>query len=296
MGNIAKYFVIVLVGLIICVFLCISILKKDSDKNQDIPTSNISISKSDNSSKIDTNSKVINDTSQVDDTSKIDDTSSNYNFYNQGYGYVYQSEKVDKSYFDNVLFIGDSVTNMLKLNNDTYGLLGNAKFFASTGLGYGNSLWDLDYKYSVFPTYRGDTMLIEDAVVEIGLPKVYIMFGMNDIGVFGIDKSIENMKKLTERILEKSPDVQIYIQSVTPIIEGKERDDLNNEFIKEFNKRLCACCEELGFYFINVYEALSDKNGYMIKDYCGDIDYMGMHPSNDGCKAWIEYLLTHTVN
>lgn len=37
----------------------------------------------------------------------------------------------------------------------------------------------------------------------LGSKKVFIMFGMNDIGLYGIDDTIENMKTLTSRIKEK---------------------------------------------------------------------------------------------
>ncbi len=211
-----------------------------------------------------------------------------------GYGYVPKSQKVDKSYFNDTLFVGDSITNMFSMFNDAYGLFDDAKFLCSIGLSYGNSLWSMENENNVFPTYRGDKILIEDAVAEMNVKKVYILLGMNDIGVYGIDRSIENMKELVSRILAKSPDVKIYIQSVTPIIRGKERDDLNNAFIAEFNDKLCKACEENKLYFIDICQAMSDSEGFLLDDYCSDIDYMGMHPSYNGCKVWLEYIMTHT--
>ena len=59
-------------------------------------------------------------------------------------------------------------------------------------------------------------MLVEDSVKATGKHRVYIMLGMNDIAIAGIDKSVKNMEKVVDSILAKTPDALIYIQSMTP--------------------------------------------------------------------------------
>ena len=128
----------------------------------------------------------------------------------------------------------------------------------------------------------------------IGRKKVFIMLGMNDIGGYGVDDSIRAMEQLTDRILQKNPDVQIYIQSVTPLIYGmKRRDLLNNTNVALFNQRAREVCKEHGFVFVDVASAVSDSNGNLRYELCGDADYMGLHFNNSGCKLWVEYLRAH---
>ena len=82
----------------------------------------------------------------------------------------------------------------------------------------------------------------ENGVKASGRKKVYIMLGMNDVYLYGVDKSIENAKKLVAEIKQKSPGVEIFIQSVTPVIITKK--GITNKLINKFNKKLSECCKE----------------------------------------------------
>ena len=204
------------------------------------------------------------------------------------------SGKVSDNWFDDAVFVGDSVSNMLALYSED-GSLGNADFLTRACLGYNNSLWDLNYQYAVHPSYYGKTVTVDEGVRLSGKKKVFIMLGMNDIGGYGVEGTINGMNQLADRILAKSPGVQIYIQSVTPLIPGMVRDDmLNNANVAKFNKRAAEVCKERGFKFINVAEAVSDSNGALIYDYCSDPDYMGLHMNFKGVEKWVAYLKTHT--
>ena len=38
---------------------------------------------------------------------------------------------------------------------------------------------------------------------------------------------------------------------------------------------------------------MRDENGYLYDAYCSDPEDMGMHFTDEGCVAWIDYLETH---
>ena len=216
----------------------------------------------------------------------------------EGYGLVPQSAAVDKSYFDDAAFIGDSISLKLK----TYclsGALGKANFFTVGSFSTVNALSPVS-ENSTHPSYQGTKMLAEDCVAACGAKKVYIMLGMNDLS-YGIDATIERYKTLVLRILDKSPDVEIFIQSMTPMRKDSRvwGSKLNNTSIREYNARLLELCKEMGWYYIDVQSIMWDDAGEQLRlDYCSDAgtDKMGMHMSSAGCKAWVNYLLTHTVN
>lgn len=197
--------------------------------------------------------------------------------------------EVESSWFDDAVFVGDSVTLKLSYYADN-GSLGKAEFLCAGSLGYGAALQDIDADGNVHPTYEGKKYTVDDGVQMLGSKKVFIMFGMNDIGLYGIDDTIENMKTLTSRIKEKSPDVEIYIQSVTPMLENMQLKDLNNKSIDEFNIKLKAEAEKLGYKYLNVASVMKDEKGNLIPEYCSDPEAMGIHFSDDGCKVWVEYL------
>lgn len=232
-----------------------------------------------------------------------------YYFYNDGHmakgttvnGITYNDNgiavKAAKSFFDDAVFIGDSVSVKLASYQKSTAALGKAQFFAASSLSAANALWEVSSK-SVHPKYNGQKTLVENCVKYSGAKKVFIMLGMNDIGIYSFDKSINNYKELISRIKEKSPNVDIYIQSMTPMTSISTRADekLNNTNIKLYNKRLKQMCSEMGWHYLDVASALYDSTGtYLPQEYCSDPVYMGLHMSDKGCEKWVEYLLNNAA-
>lgn len=215
-------------------------------------------------------------------------------------GALPEGERVDSSYFDDAVFIGDSVSRKLDLYTTAQrktdaSFLGQARFLTAGSLGIHNAMWDLDREDAVHPSYQGAAALLEDSIAKMGAKKVYLMLGMNDIGLYGVDDSVTSMQTLVERILEKSPDARIYIQSVTPMIAATEGKNLNNTTITAFNEKMVELCREKGWYFVDVASVMKDENGKLIASYCSDPNDGGIHFTDAGCKAWVDYLYTHTA-
>ncbi|MCD8116323.1 MAG: GDSL-type esterase/lipase family protein [Oscillospiraceae bacterium] len=201
-------------------------------------------------------------------------------------------------FFDDALFVGDSVSYRLELyaaqeREDGGECLDAAQFFTAGSLGWDNLLWDLDTPSSVHPSYQGEKMYLEDAVAASGAKKVYIMLGMNDVGAYEIDEVIEAVNENCTRVLAENPDVEIFIESVTPILASKETTSLNNEVVDNFNQALENYCSEQGFAYLDVASVMKNESGSLISEYCSDPDAMGIHFSAEGCAAWIEYLEQH---
>lgn len=212
-----------------------------------------------------------------------------------GYGLVPESAAVKPSFFDDAAFIGDSVSLKLQTYALT-GVLGKAKFFAVGSFSTVNALTKVTAD-SCHPSYQGKKMLAEDCVAACGAKKVYIMLGMNDL-VYGIDSTIDRYKTLVSRILAKSPDAEIYIQSMTPMLKTSSvwGSKLNNDKIREYNDALLQMCKEMKWYYVDVQSVMWNSAGTELKkEYCSDPNGMGLHMTSDGCKAWVEYLLTHTI-
>lgn len=198
---------------------------------------------------------------------------------------------VDASWFDDAVFVGDSVTLALDYAcSGDKSLLGNAQFVCAQSLGYHNALWDLNAEGAVHPTYQGNTILSETAAEVTGADKVFVMLGMNDIGTYGAEDTMEQAKQLAERILSHSPNVKLYFQSTTPMLAEKESGWLNNDKITAFNELLKAYCEEKGYYFIDVYHQVCDDSSALNPAYCSDPDNQGIHFTVDGCTAWANHL------
>lgn len=206
---------------------------------------------------------------------------------------VYECDPVELSYFDKVAFVGDSVSVRLQYYCAATNSLGNATFLCAGSLSATNALVPVGTA-TVHPSYQGKKMLVEDCVEASGAEIVYIMLGINNIS-FGVDSAVADMIELISRIQEKSPDVQIIIQSVTPMAETSTivSARLNNERITQYNQMMKQQCEERGWYYVNVSEVMTDANGYLISEYCSDNYEMGIHCTNAAAEVWVEYLKTH---
>lgn len=206
---------------------------------------------------------------------------------------VPECDPVDVSYFDDAVFVGDSVSLRLQYYCTANGGLGDATFLCSGSLSATNALWGVGSE-SVHPSYQGKKMLVEDGIAACGAKKAYIMLGMNNIS-FGIENATNDMVTLMDRILEKSPDVTLIIQAVTPMTASSRiySNALNNEKIDEYNEAMRQICQERGWYFLDVNTQFKDENNQLVRTYCSDPDEMGIHFSNAAAEIWINYLKTH---
>lgn len=193
-----------------------------------------------------------------------------------------QTAKVDTAFFDDAVFVGDSVTLKLSYYAASSGELGKAQFLTRGSYGVAHAVMD-----SMMLTYQGQDMKVEDAINATGATKVFLMMGMNDIGLYGIETTIENWGKLIERIQENCPKVTVYIQSMTPIWTGGEIGDLNNTNMDAYNARLEVFAKNAGVDFIDVAPYMKDSTGGMATRYCSD-NYV--HVTDEGAAAWIRVL------
>jgi len=210
-----------------------------------------------------------------------------------------ETDPVGDEYFDDVVLIGNSVT--LKLYyylldrwnvDETY--LGDIQFLTAGSLGSGNALWEISEE-SVHPTYQGEKMLLENSVALSGAKKIYIMLGTNDVGLYGVDASIENYNIMLDRIKAKNPNVTFYIQSALPMYREAQLTDLNNATLTTYNAKLYQLSVERGDYFVDVTSIMQTKDGSLPYQYCSDPENMGIHLTNIACEKWIAYLRTHVA-
>ncbi len=207
-----------------------------------------------------------------------------------------QSGAKDAAWFNDAVFVGDSVTLKLSYYCENHPeTLGGAQFFCAGSLGYTNALWDLDREDSVHPYYQGQNYLSQDCAKITGATKVFVMLGMNDIALYGEDGTLESARTLIGNIKNTSPDATIYIQSVTPMIQAKEGEILNNQKIQSFNTLLQQYCAEQGYQYLDIYSALADANGCLPLEYCGDPDAQGIHFTDAACELWATYLKENAI-
>ena len=200
------------------------------------------------------------------------------------------TQTVDSSFFDDAVFIGDSISLKLSYYAASSGELGNAKFLVVGSYSVCNAIDD-----GLSLTYQGVTYKnVEEALAATGASKVFIMLGMNDIarGDYGyVDGAIKNWGKLVDMLRSTCPDITIYIQSMTPVWTGGERGRLSNTYVDDYNAKLEVFAANNGCKFINVAPYMKDSTGGLATKFCSD-NYV--HLTNDGARTWIQVLKAYT--
>ena len=197
-------------------------------------------------------------------------------------GPVPESPLVQDTYFDDVVFLGDSRTDGLRL----YSGIKNGIFLCSTG-----ATVESVFNKSV-ETVVGEMPLL-DALALLDCGKIYIMLGINELGWNGTETFRTQSTELIRRIQTDHPDAEIVIQSILPVSAKKDDEGryVNNGRIDEYNQVWMDLAEELDVAYLNVAEGVAGEDGLLPSDLCND----GVHLNKAGCRLWLDYLRTHAV-
>lgn len=198
------------------------------------------------------------------------------------FGKVEETEAVGESYFDDALFLGDSLTDGLRL----YSPLTKPKFLAGTGISfkgvYENPLYD-------------NEKTAFDYIKENKPKKIYIMLGINyRIFPENVNTFISEYKKLIKDIRDINPDAYIYIQSLLPVTEKRSSSDkmVNNQNIDLYNQAIEEMARRNKCFYLGVNEIFKNSSGAMDENSTFD----GVHPNRELYNSWVEYLKKHTVS
>jgi lysophospholipase L1-like esterase len=128
-------------------------------------------------------------------------------------------------------------------------------------------------------------------IVNGGPKKLFIMIGTNDLRVGNpIGDIIYDVSAIVDIFKEKSPNTEIYIQSVLPVDVTTKRyleTPNRNKEINDLNERYKKLCEKEGLTYIDLNTAMADENGNLRKDMSND----GLHLLPKGYMTWKNIIL-----
>lgn len=197
--------------------------------------------------------------------------------------YTLEDKRVDDSYFDDALFIGDSRTEGFMM----YSSLKNIHAYCSKGL----SITRI-YEEKVVTLEDGRTVTVMEALQTETYGKIYIMFGVNELGWPYEDTFEEQYSKMIRDIKQLQPDALIYVQNILPISAERSREDAiyNNDNVYRFNTIIKRVCETQNVIYLDVASSVADENGALPADASTD----GIHCNGTYCDIWLEYLRNNT--
>ncbi len=181
---------------------------------------------------------------------------------------------VDDSYFSDVLFVGDSLTNGLYLYGD---------------------IKTADYCYETSATAAGVTNVtpLLSMLASKKYGKIYILLGINEMGS-GTSSYIANYEKLIDTVRARQPNAVIVLQTILPTNPAMTWDAsiFSVENVQAKNRALAELAQRKGAVLVDTYSAYADGNGMMPADYCRD----GVHPHASYYSIWCDYLRAHMVS
>lgn len=187
------------------------------------------------------------------------------------------AEPVDDSFFDHTLFIGDS--RMCGLRD--FARMGGADYFCDVGMTVFN-LWErsaTDYGYG--------TMDLKDLLGLISYDRIYISLGINEAGY-----PMKNFKTeydyLIRTLRQMQPDAVIVLQSVMAVTEeyAAGRSYFLPEYLAQMNEFIASFADGQRIFYMDVNEAVTDENGYLLKDLTLD----GCHLLAKQVPIWADWL------
>lgn len=197
-------------------------------------------------------------------------------------GPVPESTPVEDTYFDDVVFLGDSRTDGLRL----YGGMTHGTFLFFTGATV-ESVFTREVE-----TQLG-TMPLLDALAEMEYGRIYVMLGVNELGWKGTDIFRNQSAALIQRLQEDHPEAEIVIQSILPVSAKIDEEGryVNNQRIAEYNQVWLELAEQFNVNYLNIAEVLLDENGQLPSE----LTYDGVHLNKAGCRVWLDYMRSHAV-
>ena len=128
-----------------------------------------------------------------------------------------------------------------------------------------------------------------DEVLSSSPKKVFILIGTNDLA-YGktVDHIIENYNKILDSISIKSPNTEIYIQSVLPVDEAVHWTRKMSD-IRSINESLVEICKERGIKYIDLFPLFVNSENKLNPEYSID----GLHLNAAGYLLWKDYIIDH---
>lgn len=196
---------------------------------------------------------------------------------------VPESARAKSNYFDDAMFIGDSITSGIEL----YDLTQKSVVLAATGLGLENTSQPI--------IKVGDEYLDLMSAMNAHNPKkIYIMLGMNNLNGSVYSVLIKNYATLIDEIKGLFPTATIFVQSVLPITKQKSDSGtfVTNQDIDSFNEMLLQMTLEKQVYYLDIASSFKDEEGNLPTGAsAGD----GIHLTTLYYSKWFDFLKTHTI-
>lgn len=182
----------------------------------------------------------------------------------------FEQGAVDPSWFDDMLFIGDSRVVGLR----DYARSGGARYFCVVGMNV------FDYDQWSLSDEGTSAKYLNQVLEEKQYGKVFINLGLNECG-YPVDTVMKAYEGLVALVRSKLPDAKIILHGILTVGKEKVKDGeyFSPANLALFNERIATLADGETIFYMNVDEIFADEEGYLPEDL-----------SWDGCHLYADYL------
>jgi hypothetical protein len=157
-----------------------------------------------------------------------------------GIGKIEVSEISDRKYFEDSIFMGDSVTQSISL----YDILPPSNVVAAVGRNTRTALEDVALLENLSPA------------------RIFLWYGMNDLENFADAPSFKaSYEGLIAEIHKTLPDTEIVLLSILPATADaiRKQPKISNERMESFNQGMATLAEENDYIYMDITEVVTPE-------------------------------------
>ena len=184
--------------------------------------------------------------------------------------------ELDDSWFDDVLFIGESRVDGLKLT----ARLGNAEYFSDSGVSV----------FNVLNVTASDQKFQKAGLADVlswkKYGKIIIHLGINECGKYPESFAVQ-YQRVIDFIRRKQPDAYVILHSLLPVTRDyatSARVQPSN--IAIYNEQIQSLVSDDRIRYISVDKWCTDEESYLLEELTND----GCHPHGQGNLQWAQWI------
>ncbi len=189
---------------------------------------------------------------------------------------------LDDAFFDNALYLGDSVLSALNRYCMAEEKMTGTVFSSNPKLS-NRKLINKGNNQNV--VYMGRYRQLLDVLEETGAPILICAMGCNDLANSNITVAQRSFRALLEKVRDKFPDITIFVQSVMPI--KNVQSDFNEAEVAEYNEWLRKSAVKYNYCYIALDSYFMGPDGTLADEYMSNPTHINI----GGGRIWYEQLM-----
>ncbi len=173
--------------------------------------------------------------------------------------------KQDTLKYNQIVFLGNSITEGGKDWNEKFGVVG----ITNRGISGDSS----------------DGVIARlNEIIHFSPKAIFLLIGINDIYnelTPSTDYVANNILKIIELINNKLPETKIFLQTILPV-----EKEIYREKIIEVNRKIKTFGTQSKFEIIDLYSIFVNEEGRIKKE----LSYDGVHLNEKGYSVWVDYI------